>query len=205
MWSDIGVGTAVDPWNLATGIAITTYGMSLVVGALFALAYLVATWPGLGPEAGEPEDTPLHPAQDVQPNYARDDSDTHVIPHIPGATPADTMAAAALERFLNAVDAAAEEAAVVCDETGLTPIDGLREERIEDVPTEAIERVRTGLAPAEETQPVDLCPLTTQDIAVPADVSLPLAAEAAAHRNRRQETQDLTVNLAEILGRERVA
>lgn len=195
---------------LAFGLAFAPWGV--LAGLCFALAGLVGVIVlrrrdlTLGPP---PVDIPtvIAPAPfpgPTRPPTVREDADTGVIPRIPGATAADH---AARERYLAAVDEAIEQAQVVCDEIALVPIDGLREERIDEVPdevpVEVIERVAAGLG--FTYSPPDECPLTTGEIEIPVEGDGPIASEVAAFRNRRQETQDLTANLNQILGRERVS
>lgn len=164
------------------------------------------------PVVVEPADTAIHSPIQPQPNYHRS-GEYPVVPRIPGAAPNLLPGLAAVARYLDTLDRQPQ------------PIPGLREERIEQVPDEVIERVRAGLAgptPSapktlsaalaqrylpehQPTQEIDLCPLTTQDIVIPAEGEAPFAEAVAEHRNRQRETQELSAHIAAIHDKERVA
>lgn len=164
------------------------------------------------PTVVEPADTTIHSPIQPQPNYHRS-GEYPVVPRIPGAAPNLLPGLAAVARYLDTLDRQPQ------------PIPGLREERIEQVPDEVIERVRAGLAgptPSapktlsaalaqrylpehQPTQEIDLCPLTTQDIVIPAEGEAPFAEAVAEHRNRQRETQELSAHIAAIHDKERVA
>lgn len=111
----------------------------------------------------------------------RADSVTEVIPRIPGATPDQLVAVA---RMLDAVDRAADETAA------LTPIVGLREERIDlgpvcpicGGPFHPVCPSAPGVFP-----PFDECPLTTGEIEIPTLGETPVHAGIAS----REPTRDL--------------
>lgn len=190
----------MQPTDYALGMPLVALGMILIVGGIVGLAWIFRyelgyDEPDVPPVVEpDPDRTAIISAVMPEPNYHRDD--THVFARIPGATPDAAVAPqfAALSRYLEAVDQNAETTAA------LTPIVGLREERIEEVPDEVLQRVRDGLAPKsapEETQVVDLCPLTTQDIEVPFAEPAPVfQATFGEHPRAELGTQELSGSLA---------
>lgn len=187
-------------------------GLALIAGGVFGLAWIFRDQLGYDePEIPpviepDPDRTVILSAVRPAPNYHRDD--TQVIPGIPGALPPRhaptiaTLSAAspdqwvAQEDWINAIDSAADATEAVTQ-----AIPGLRV-----IPSAALWPEEQKSAPEETdaTQVVDLCPLTTQDIEVPA-FEPPIAAATAEFRSRRSETQDLTVRLAEIRAKESAA
>lgn len=132
------------------------------------------------------------PSPPAPANYHRPDADTHVIPGIPGATPPLSPQLRAVARYL---DAQAAD-----DTVPLTPIAGLREERIEAGPVCAtcggpFGACTCNIRASEQTQVVDLCPLTTQDLVIPTYGDTPVHREIAD----REPTQELSGPVAKIL------
>jgi len=123
-----------------------TLFLVMLAGACFALAGLIGVIVfrrkdlTLGEHLTVRFETPppVYPPRAPKAHLAREDPDTGVVPRIPGATRELSPQLAAVARYLDAVDA--EETAA------LTPIEGLREERIDEVPAEVLQRVRDGLA-----------------------------------------------------------
>lgn len=150
----------------------------------------------LGPDPVIP---PVHqpgpfrvPSPPAPANYHRPDADTHVIPGIPGATRPLSPQLRAVARYL---DAQAAD-----DTVPLTPIAGLREERIEAGPVCAtcggpFGACTCNIRASEQTQVVDLCPLTTQDLVIPTYGDTPVHREIAD----REPTQELSKTVAKIL------
>lgn len=120
------------------------------------------------------------PSPSPPPNYQR--------PRIPGATPELSPQLAAVARHLADVDAVAAETTHA--------IEGLR---VIPSPKFATEPTPSPVRAQEETQEIDLCPLTTQDI------EIPTFGETPEHRAiaDREPTQELSGSLARA--KERVA
>lgn len=184
MLADLAAALAANPAEFLAGAALTTYGIGLIIGAFYALAYLIATW------QGEPDPMP------------REDADTHVV----------TVLAAPVEHR--------QEPAYVQPELVRPYVGTLREEVIEGL--RVIPSPGEVWAQLDAAGPVcptcggpfgncscygksaprrDECPLTTDEIRIPAVGETPAFAATV----ERAETQDLTVRLDQILGRERVA
>lgn len=208
MWTDALAWTIrFAPWGFAAG------GVFILIGGLGIWLYRrdVAPTP-LPHKLAAPPVVRFAPP----PRHARPDEDTHVIPSIPGAMrpqvvqevqevqeqhqagPVLSPQLRAVARMLDAVDRSADETVV------LTPIAGLREERIEagpgcptcGGPFGACTCYGQKSAPTSEaTQVVDLCPLTTQDIEVRTDETMPIHADIAD----REPTQELSKTVAKIL------
>jgi hypothetical protein len=186
----------------------------MVLGGLIAIAYLIATWGGvtLGPDSVIPpvvEPAAVPAARPPKSHAAREDDDTHVIPGIPGALPPETVA---VQRFVEAVD----EATVVLAEAVQPPLQMLvtawetfeQIEGLRIIPSSGPVCPTCGgpfgncqcyskSAPMDsgETQVVDLCPLTTQDIEI--DSSAPHFAETFTRHPRAElGTQELSGSLA---------
>lgn len=181
----------------------------MLAGACFVLAGMLGIfiWRRRDVVLGEPDAptwteptvaTPLPPKA----HYRRDD-DTQVIPGIPGALPPETVA---VERFIDAVD---EATVAIAAMTGV-PTEMLAPPGVSAWEAfEQIEGLRV-IPSTVHTEPIpvappDDCALTTDELEIPTEGVAPIAAEVSAFRNRRQETQDLTVRLDQILERERVA
>lgn len=156
------------------------------------------------PPVDEPATVAITTEVKPEANYRRADDDTRVItPGIPGATPPLTPQLAAVARYLDDVDAVAMAATVVHDELVLAPIEGLRHIPSPDLgpvcpfcgaPFHAVCPSAPKNAP-EQTQVVDLCPLTTQDIEI--DSSAPHFAETFTRHPRAElGTQELSGSLA---------
>ncbi len=166
------------------------------------------------------------PSAPAPPNYVRrEDQDTHVVARIPGATPVLSPQLAAVARYLDDVDAATEATAAVHRELGVTAwetfeqIEGLRVIPSsgprcptcggpfgncacyqKSAPMFATEPTPSPVREPEETQEIDLCPLTTQDIRIPDDEPTPQYAATPAG----DATQELSARMAKIRDKERV-
>jgi hypothetical protein len=178
-------------------------GLLLIAGGVFGLAWIFRYELGYDePEIPpviqpDPDRTAIISAVRPAPNYHRDD-DTQVIPGIPGALPPGrvfNVPAGTVDRFIASLDQAA-----VATDAVTQAIPGLRV-----IPSAALwpEEPKSAPKESDETQVVDLCPLTTQDIEVPPAVPTPFFDAAVEYRSSRHETQDLTVRLDQI--KERVA
>jgi hypothetical protein len=202
--TDAAVGMLFAAWLDFAGWGFIIYGFGMVLGGVIAIVWLIVTWGGvtLGPDpvlppVVEPVTAPI--PRPPKSHAAREDDDTHVIPMIPGATPprediADEQLVAGLRqlpcgpelaRFLDDVDADIRATIAV------GPICG----------TCGRPAGKCQCAPTEETQVVDLCPLTTQDIVVPFAEPTPEFDTTV----QRADTQELSAHMEKIRRRERVA
>ncbi len=121
-------------------------------------------------------------------------------PRIPGATPELSAQLAAVARHLADVDAVAAETTHAIEGLRVIPSPDLGPVcPICGAPVHAVCPSAPKSAPTEETQVVDLCPLTTQDI------EIPTFGETPEHRAiaDREPTQELSGSLARA--KERVA
>lgn len=88
-----GLGILFAAWLDLAGWGLVAFGVAEVIGGLIAIVYLIVTWGGvtLGPDPEiPPVDPPAAPvirSPSPPANYRRPDSDTGVVPRIPGATP----------------------------------------------------------------------------------------------------------------------
>lgn len=172
----------------------------MLAGACFVLAGLLGifVWRRrdvvLGepdvPTVVEPADTAIQSTVQPQPNYHRSDT---ITARIPGATPVLTPQLAAVARYLDAETTHAIEGLRVIPSPDLGPVCPTC-----GGPWHALCPSAPKSGP-EETQVVDLCPLTTQDIQIPDDEPTPQYAATPAG----DATQDLAGSLARA--KERVA
>lgn len=142
---------------------------------------------------------PIVPAQTVEPNYHRPDADTHVIPGIPGATPPLSPQLRAVARYLDG-RAADETVEIVTAWEAAEPVEGLRVIPstgpvcpICGAPFHAV--CPSAPKSSEQTQVVDLCPLTTQDIEVPTYGHTPVHRAIAD----REPTREMSGTVARAL------
>lgn len=217
---DYALGLLFAAWLDLAGWGLVIYGCAMFLGGLYAIGWLIVNWGGvtLGPDpviphVEQPTDTAIHPAVQAEPNYHRSDADTHVLPMIPGATPpkvpdeppvakvADEPLVADLSPQLAAVARYLGDADAVLDALAepAQVIEGLRVIPSPDLgpvcpfcggPWHANCPSAPKSAPTEETQVVDLCPLTTQDIEIPREGEAPFHDAMAAASN--QSTQELS-------------
>jgi hypothetical protein len=218
--TDVALGLLFAQWLTLAGWGLVAYGVALVVGGLAAIVYMIATWGGvtLGPDPVMPAvEQPTVPIPRPPKAHLRiEDAETRAIPGIPGATPP------VVEEFIAAVD----EATRALAEAAQPPAQMLATawETFEQIPGLRVIPSAGPVCPTcggpfgncqcysqksapkeEQTQVVDLCPLTTQDIVIPDEAEAPVAEQVAEHRNRHRETQELSGHMAAIEARERVA
>lgn len=200
MWTDLlAAALAFAPWGVLAGLCFLLAGLigvivfrrrdltvddrDLVIGEYVVKPYI--------PEAS------IVPAMPVAPNYHRPDADTHVIPGIPGATPPLSPQLAAVARYLDDVDQAADETVEIV--TAFDQIEGLRV-----IPSAGPvcpvcggpwHAVCPSAPKAADEQLVDDCPLTTQDLVIPTYGDTPVHREIAD----REPTQELSGRVAKIL------
>lgn len=206
--------SALQPTDYALGMPLVALGMILIVGGIVGLAWIFRYELGYDepeiPPVVDPDRTAIISAVRPEPNYHRSDDDTHVFARIPGATPtpaadiSDEQLAAVVDglrhlpsgpelvRFLDALDAdvrVLDAAGPVCPTCG--------------GPFGACACYGQKSAPMDsgETQVVDLCPLTTQDLPKIPDVEPPLFAETFTRHPRAElGTQELSGSVARAKG-----
>lgn len=216
--------SAVDYGAGIIGWPLFLLGLVLIAGGVFGLAWIFRYELGYDepeiPPVVQPDAdrTAIVSAVMPEPNYHRSDDDTHVIPGIPGALPPRTGGTYTGPPFV--LDESGPAALVIPPKT--TPVDHLARRPYVALQGETIPGLRVipsaELWPAagpvcptcggpfgncqcysqksapEETQVVDLCPLTTQDIVVPSEGEAPF--HDAMARESNQSTRDLSGSLA---------
>lgn len=211
--------SAVDYAAGTIGWPLFLLGLVLIAGGVFGLAWIFRYELGYDepeiPPVVDPDRTAIISAVRPEPNYHRDD--THVIPGIPGALPPRTGGTYTGPPLVLDESGCALVPPRPFDHLARRPYVALQGETIPGlrvIPSAELWPAAGPVCPtcggpfgacacysqksapmdSEETQVVDLCPLTTQDIVVPSEGEAPF--HDAMARESNQSTRDLSGSLA---------